>query len=146
MKNWFLLILLPVLVGLSACSTVPSTTTVSARVASLTAQLPNDLGPFLGLVVKNNPKYKADILLVGQILPTLAANGPITSTVYLAALSQIPGITPEEKQDLSLGAPILDSALQLYEAWSGKTVALYTDPNVQAIVDAFAATLVKAAS
>ena len=44
----------------------------------------------------------------------------------------------------AIAGAALDAALTTYEAFSGKTVALYTDPNVAAIVDAFAAGLVAA--
>lgn len=128
----------------TACSTTPSTTPIADRVAQIAAQEPADIAAVLQPILKKNPKYAPDVLLLGQILPSLLANGPITPQSYTSAVASIPGISAQEQTDLSIGGLALTGVLGLYEALSGNTVALYTDANVAVIVNGFAAGLVAA--
>lgn len=128
-----------------SCTTTAPSTTISTRVASIAAQMPGDISIVLTPVLLKNPKYAPDVMLVGKTLPALLANGQITPSSYAAAVSTIPNITAQEKTDLAYAGLVLDAGLQLYQGITGKTIVLYTDPNVKALVDAFSAGLVAAA-
>lgn len=127
-----------------ACTTTASTATVSSRVAQIAAQEPGDIALVLTPVLLKNPKYAPDCALIGNTLPALIANGPITPSSYTSAVASIPNITAQEQQDLALAGLVLNAGLQLYQAYSNQAVALYTDPNVKALVDGFCAGLVEA--
>ena len=124
------------------CSTVSPTT--GATVSSSTVTL--DVAAVLTPILANNPTYKPVVNALGLALPGLLANGPITPAAYTSALANIPGVTPQMQTDLGYLGAALNLALLSYENYSGKTVSLYTDPNVKAIVDGFAAALVAASS
>jgi hypothetical protein len=138
-------LLLNLLFAFTGCTTLSPTASASAKVTQVAADLPTAVSLAAGLVLTHNPKYAPDVLLLGQTLPGLLANGPITPSSYTAALGTIPGITAQEQTDLGIAGPLLNAAVVVYEDWSGKTIVLYTDPNVKALVDAFAVGLVQAA-
>ena len=138
----FVAILASIIIG---CTTAPSTTTVSAKVTQICNQVPSDVQLVLVPVLQKNPSYAPLVLIVGNTLPGLLQNGSIDAAGVAAALQKIPGLTAAQRQDLVYIQVGLPAALQLYEAISGKTVALYTDPNVSAIVSAFCQGLVSAA-
>lgn len=125
------------------CATTPSGAASTVTPAQA-AVIQNDISAVAGLVLTKNPAYKPAVAALGATLPSLAANGPITPSTWAAAVAGIPGIPVQEQTDLVAAGVGLDLALTTYEAFSGKTVALYTDPNVAAIVNAFAAGLVQA--
>lgn len=132
--------------ALCGCTTVaPTTTTPSARLQQILAQTPGDVALVLTPILQNNPKYAPDVLLIGTTLPTLLLNGPINVGTVTAALSKIPNLTAQERTDLAYIEIGLPAAIQLGQAITGKTVALYTDPNVAAIVNAFCDGMVQAA-
>ena len=145
MKNIRLLISVIALAFVAGCTTAPSTTTVSAKVAQICLQVPGDVQLVLIPVLQHNPKYAPGVLLLGNTLPSLLQNGPIDAASIAGAIAQIPGLTAQERQDLVYVQVGLPAALQLYEAISGKSTVLYTDPNVSAIVNAFCSGLVGAA-
>ena len=130
--------------ALVGCTTVAPTVTVSDRVKQIVAQEPGDVALVLTPVLAKNPKYIGDAKLLGTLLPALLASGPITPSSYTAAVATIPGITDQEKSDLAIAGAVLDAGLQLYGAYSNKTVILYTDPNVKALVDGFCAGILQA--
>ena len=97
-------------------------------------------------ILLHNPKYAPDVALIGKTLPTLLQNGPISVGSVASALAGIPNLTPQEIQDLGYVSIGLPAVLQLVNAITGKTVALYTDPNVSAVVNAFCQGMVSAAA
>ena len=129
----------------TGCTTVPSTATITDKVTAICKQVPGDVELVLVPVLQHNPKYAPDVLLLGKTLPGLLQNGPIDAASIAGAVAQIPNLTAQERQDLVYIQVGLPAALQLYEAISGKSVVLYTDPNVSAIVTAFCQGLVGAA-
>lgn len=145
MKTLNLFVSILALAFVAGCTTTPSTTTVSAKVAQICLQVPGDVQLVLVPVLNHNPKYAPDVLLLGNTLPSLLQNGPIDAASIAGAIAQIPNLTARERQDLVYVQVGLPAAMQLYQAISGKSVVLYTDPNVSAIVTAFCQGLVSAA-
>ncbi len=130
-----------------ACTTVaPSTASVSDRVASIVAQIPNDVQMILVPVLQKNPTYAKDVALIGAMLPGLLQNGPVDTASIARALTNIPNLTAPERQDLQYIEIGLPAILQLVSSYTGKQLTLYTDPRVTAIVNAFCTGLVKSAS
>ena len=134
------------LFSIGCTTTAPTTTTPTTRIQQIVAQEPGDVALIVTPILQHNPKYAPDVLVIGKTLPSLLANGPINVGTVTAALAQIPGLTDAERQDLQYVEIGLPAAVQLVQAITGKTVALYTDPNVAAVIDAFCAGLVQAAT
>jgi hypothetical protein len=137
------------LAGPSTPSTSPTLLaqeSAAERINAIVAQEPGDVSLILTPILLKNPKYAADVALIAKTLPTLLQNGPINVGSVSAALATIPGLNAQEQQDLVYIQIGLPAALQLVNAITGKTVSLYTDPNVSAIINAFCAGAANAAA
>jgi len=125
---------------LTSCTTIAPTnpgTVTPAQAAQITA----DTEAAAAIAIAFDPALATILPEVGKILPTAFANGPINPAAFTNAVATIHGLTPKQVQEIAAVGAVLDLGLTTYEGLSGKTVALYTDPNVATIVNAVASGL-----
>lgn len=130
---------------LCGCTTIApsSPSTITAAQAQ---QITTDTQVAVSIADLVDPSLVPIFPVVGKVLPSAFANGPVNPAAFSAAVASIPGLTSKQIAEINGAGAALDLALTAYEIASGKTVAVYTDPNVETIVTAVAAGMNASAS
>lgn len=107
----------------------------AANLAAGTAIIAKNAVPF---VLKSHPEYEVAVLAVADVIPTAFGDGAVTFEsirTTLAVIGPKAGL-PADAQVLIASA--LTDGLTLYTQSYGRAVVAATDPNVRAVLTAFA--------